>query len=187
MHRIAVILVSLLAASFTAAAQRTAYGEYFAGGGLLTSSTSLGMEVSFGSYLLDGYWAGGISAVNRAVREERSGEVVSLPHAELFGQLMWAPYRNRSRSLNTYVGGDIFVGWELLDPFKEIPSYIRRSILNAGYDKRRFIYGIAFRAEMEYFVTDLLAVVPVLRVPAAFRSQTRVLSWEAGVGVRFNF
>lgn len=187
MRRIILISIAIILSATGAYAQRTAYQEYQVTARGQLSNNSIGAEVSFGSYLVDGYWAGGISAVNRAAIEDLSREVVSFPRVEVFGQLMWAPYRTRSRELNTYVGGDIFVGWELMDPLKSSPDHIRQSLKNAGYDTSRFIYGAALRAEVEWFVSDRFALLAAVRTPAAFRSKLRVFGWEAGIGIRQNF
>lgn len=187
MKKVLILFVSIALSAVSAVAQRTAYGEYLASGSILLTNTSLGAEASFGSYLMDGYWSAGVNVANRAAIEEISREVVSFPRVEIFGALLWAPYRTRSRSVNTYIGGDIFVGWELMDPLKSTPSHIIKSLKNAGYSSARFIYGGAIRAEVEWFVSDQFALTAILRTPAAFRSKLKTFNWEAGIGIRQNF
>lgn len=167
--------------------QRTAFRSSFGSFSAVYSVSSLGLEADYGQYLQKGYWAAGLSAVNRGVIEETTGEPVSFSRLEAFGKLMWSPWRMRDRSVNVYVGGDAFIGWEFLDPFRSLDRPLRKAITSAGYSSTAFVYGASPRAEVEWFPFRSTAFTAGIRIPVAFGSNIRELGFEAALGVRQNF
>lgn len=187
MRKTVPICAALLLACLPVRAQRTSYGERLATADILCSFSSLGVSASLGYYLLDGYWAGELSAVVRATRVAETGE--PLGYARVTGGAAWM-YRlwsTRSRDICAYAGGDLFMGFESMDPFGALEEGTRAGLLNSGYSRTRFIYGPALRAEAEWFVRDALALTVPVRMPVTLNSAFGTLGFEAGVGIRYNF
>ena len=118
--------IVLFASSQAASAQRTMKGQLHIGAQASLSAdprVPIGGELSFGSYLLDSHISGWINV---------TPDYISLPTGHQLGYIpinvgadyMYRVAATRARSVNLYVGGGVFLGWELYDPFKRVPSYI---------------------------------------------------------------
>lgn len=173
-----------------ARAQRTAYGER-----LITVSahyaqfwgTSAGLEVSFGQYLLQGYWFSAANFTNRVEIDNASQEVVNYPRLQGMGGYMQRLYGSRERELNVYGGGDVFLGVEMFDLYQKLTAPTKQALYKNGVSDYRFLYGLSPRAEVEYFPLSNIAIVAKFRLPVCFNSNTSVLGVEFGIGARFNF
>ena len=171
----------LFASSQAASAQRTMKGQLHIGAQASLSAdprVSIGGELSFGSYLLDSHISGWINV---------TPDYISLPTGHQLGYIpinvgadyMYRVAATRARSVNLYVGGGVFLGWELYDPFKRVPSYI-----DTGFGKGNFIYGVAPALESEFFITRTVALTLGARMPVSISSKTEILKLHLKAGLR---
>ena len=183
-----ILSVSLLAiVCANASAQRTSSGELEATVSFTAAPYSIGAEVSVGTYLLYTYAEGGVTLMNRKVRAG-SGYDTSFLRLEGYGAWMWRFFGTYSRRFNAYIGGDLFLGWEWLDPFDRLPSIQSRELSSEGYSDGVFIYGLSPRLNLEFFVFPTVALVAGTRVPFTFNSQSSgIVGLEFSVGARLNF
>ena len=173
--------IALFASSQAASAQRTMKGQLHIGAQASLSAdprVSIGGELSFGSYLLDSHISGWINV---------TPDYISLPTGHQLGYIpinvgadyMYRVAATRARSVNLYVGGGVFLGWELYDPFKRVPSYI-----DTGFGKGNFIYGVAPALESEFFITRTVALTLGARMPVSISSKTEILKLHLKAGLR---
>lgn len=87
----------------------------------------------------------------------------------------------RSRSFNLYTGGSAFIGYEIYDPVRRLPSNI-----NTGLGEGAFVYGIRPSVEAEVFLTRTLAIIISGSAPLTFSSLSGWLRVNAGAGLRLN-
>ena len=175
--------IVLFASSQAASAQRTMKGQLHIGAQASLSAdprVSIGGELSFGSYLLDSHISGWINV---------TPDYISLPTGHQLGYIpinvgadyMYRVAATRARSVNLYVGGGVFLGWELYDPFKRVPSYI-----DTGFGKGNFIYGVGPALESEFFITRTVALTLGARMPVSISSKTEILKLHLKAGFRVN-
>ena len=175
--------IVLFASSQAASAQRTMKGQLHIGAQASLSAdprVPIGGELSFGSYLLDSHISGWINV---------TPDYISLPTGHQLGYIpinvgadyMYRAAATRARSVNLYVGGGVFLGWELYDPFKRVPSYI-----DTGFGKGNFIYGVSPALESEFFITRTVALTLGARMPVSISSKTEILKLQLKAGLRVN-
>ena len=175
--------IVLFASSPAASAQRTMKGQLHIGAQASLSADPripIGGELSFGSYLLDSHISGWINV---------TPDYISLPTGHQLGYIpinvgadyMYRVAATRARSVNLYVGGGVFLGWELYDPFKRVPSYI-----DTGFGKGNFIYGVGPALESEFFITRTVALTLGARMPVSISSKTEILKLHLKAGFRVN-
>lgn len=175
--------IVLFASSQAASAQRTMKGQLHIGAQASLSAdprVPIGGELSFGSYLLDSHISGWINV---------TPDYISLPTGHQLGYIpinvgadyMYRVAATRARSVNLYVGGGVFLGWEVYDPFKRVPSYI-----DTGFGKGNFIYGVAPALESEFFITRTVALTLGARMPVSISSKTEILKLHLKAGLRVN-
>ena len=173
--------IVLFASSQAASAQRTMKGQLHIGAQASLSAdprVPIGGELSFGSYLLDSHISGWINV---------TPDYISLPTGHQLGYIpinvgadyMYRVAATRARSVNLYVGGGAFLGWELYDPFKRVPSYI-----DTGFGKGNFIYGVGPALESEFFITRTVALTLGVRMPVSISSKTEILKLHLKAGLR---
>ena len=175
--------IVLFASSQAVSAQRTMKGQLHIGAQASLSAdprVPIGGELSFGSYLLDSHISGWINV---------TPDYISLPTGHQLGYIpinvgadyMYRVAATRARSVNLYVGGGVFLGWELYDPFKRVPSYI-----DTGFGKGNIIYGVAPALESEFFITRTVALTLGARMPVSISSKTEILKLHLKAGLRVN-
>ena len=175
--------IVLFASSQAVSAQRTMKGQLHIGAQASLSAdprVPIGGELSFGSYLLDSHISGWINV---------TPDYISLPTGHQLGYIpinvgadyMYRVAATRARSVNLYVGGGVFLGWELYDPFKRVPSYI-----DTGFGKGNFIYGVGPALESEFFITRTVALTLGARMPVSISSKTEILKLHLKAGFRVN-
>lgn len=173
----------LFASSQVVSAQRTMKGQLHIGAQASLSAdprVPAGGELSFGSYLLNSYITGWINV---------TPDYISLPTGHQLGYIpinvgadyMYRVAATRARSVNLYVGGGVFLGWELYDPFRRVPSYI-----DTGVGDGNFIYGVAPALESEFFITRTVALTLGARMPVSISSKTEILKLHLKAGLRVN-
>ena len=94
---------------------------------------------------------------------------------------MYRVASTRSRSVNLYIGGGIFLGWEFYDPRKRVPAYI-----NTGLPDGTFIYGVAPAIDSEFFITRTIALTLGARSPISISSKTEILKLHLKAGIKVN-
>lgn len=179
--------ISLFLFCMSAHAQRTAYGERMLSVKGAWTISSLGGELQYGQYLMNGFWFGGLNLSNRVEKDEPTSERVHFPRLQLNGGYMFRLFGSRTRAINIYGGGDAFIGVEMFDFWKILTSPTRLSFLETGFSEYRFIYGVAPRAEAEFFVFPSVALLVNARIPICFNTKFEILGWELGGGVKINF
>lgn len=152
-------------------------GEYAA---QFSSVKDFGINLSWGRYLLDGFWNVSASGVSSALQLS-TGDRLGLITLRAEGGYLHRIASTRSRGLNLYAGGNAFIGYEVYDPWDRLPANI-----NTGLGTGAFIYGIRPRLEAEVFITKRLAIVISGSAPLTFGSVSSWLRGDAGVGLRVN-
>ena len=175
--------IALFASSQAASAQRTMKGQLHIGAQASLSAdprVPIGGELSFGSYLLDSHISGWINV---------TPDYISLPTGHQLGYIpinvgadyMYRVAATRARSVNLYVGGGVFLGWELYDPFRRLPSYI-----DTGFGNGAFIYGVSASIASEFFITRTVALTLESRMPVSISSKTEILKLHLKAGIKVN-
>lgn len=164
-------------------AQRTMNDRNILTAGCAASFSSVkdfGGCISWGRYLLDGYWEVSASAVPRGMALS-TGNRMDMLTVRAEGGYMHRIAATRSRSFNLYTGGSAFIGYEIYDPVRRLPSNI-----NTGLGEGAFVYGIRPSVEAEVFLTRTLAIIIRGSAPLTFSSLSGWLRVNAGVGLRLN-
>lgn len=164
-------------------AQRTMNDRNLLTAGCAASFSSVkdfGGCISWGRYLLDGYWEVSASAVPRGM-DLSTGNRMDMLTVRGEGGYMHRIAATRSRSFNLYTGGSAFIGYEIYDPVRRLPSNI-----NTGLGEGAFVYGIRPSVEAEVFLTRTLAIIIRGSTPLTFSSLSGWLRVNAGAGLRLN-
>ena len=173
----------LFTSSQAVSAQRTMKGQLHIGAHASISAdprVPAGGELSFGSYLLDSYITGWINVTRDYITLPTSHQLGYIP-INVGADYMYRVAATRSRSINLYVGGGVFLGCELYDPFKRLPSYI-----DTGFGKGTFIYGLAPAVVSEFFIARTVALSLEARMPVSFSSQAKIIKAHIKAGIRIN-
>ena len=175
--------IVLLSSSQIISAQRTMKGQYhLAAEAAFAADPRIpaGVEISFGAYLLDSYVIGWVNVTPDYVTLPTSHQLEYIP-INVGADYMYRVAATRARSVNLYVGGGLYLGWELYDPFRKVPSYI-----DTGFGSGTFIYGVAPALDSEFFITRRLALTLGARMPVSISSKTEILKLHLKAGIRIN-
>ena len=175
--------IVLFSSSWVVSAQRTMKGQnHIAAEAVIAADPRLpiGAEISFGQYLLDSYVHGWINYSPDYVLLSTSHPLEYIP-VTVGADYMHRIAATRSRSVNLYVGGGVFLGWEFYDPFRRLPSYI-----DTGLESGAFIYGIAPSIVSEFFFTRTVGFILGARMPVSISSKTEILKLHLKAGIRVN-
>ena len=168
-------------------------GHYYPGG-----------EVGFGSYQAFGYWKVALEGIqHRAFFNNEANDELNYAHLFADGEYMLRLLSTYSRSVSIYAGVGAFLGMEVVDPWKTVPSNVYWE-----HEKTAFMYGVVPKLEAELYVgsrvsflitgqapgSALLFALVVLqalagapaakKVPVTLGSQYRQFSFVGGVGLR---
>lgn len=184
------LIITFICISVPSYGQRTSDGQLVgtvAIGSNFTSVVSDG-EISFGRYFLYSEVSGGVLASNMSMSVS-NGETLGFLRLEGFGKWMWRAYGTYARNFNCYIGGDLFLGAELMDPFARVSEVTYNAFKYSGYNEVVFIYGLGPRAELEFFPFSRIAFFASFRAPLTFGSQYSdiVISASARIGAKYNF
>ena len=175
--------IVLFSSSQIVSAQRTMKGQYHLAAEAAFAAdpkVPAGVEISFGAYLLDSYVIGWVNVTPDYVTLPTSHQLEYIP-INVGADYMYRVAATRARSVNLYVGGGVYLGWELYDPFRKVPSYI-----DTGFGSGTFIYGVAPALESEFFITRRLALTLGARMPVSISSKTDILKLHLKAGIRIN-
>lgn len=180
---ILIACIVLFSSSQVVSAQRTMKGQLHIDAKASLSADPrmpAGGELSFGSYLLNSYITGWINVTPDYITLPTGHQLGYIP-INIGADYMYRVAATRARSINLYVGGGVFLGWELYDPFKKVPPYI-----DTGFGKGNFIYGVAPALETEFFITRTVALTLGARMPVSISSKTEILKLHLKAGFRVN-
>lgn len=179
-----VFLAAVLVCS-EAFAQRTCEG----GGGLkavfgttFSGDYPYSADISYTHYNLHSFWSAGVSASNSSIDLGEGNQFDCTPVVG-YWDWMWRLCSTRGRSVNLYAGGGAFAGCELHDIFSRIPEFIETSLP----DKPSFVYGVALKAEADFFVSEKVAFCMSASVPFTVGSCMPAVSAVCGAGIRVDF
>ena len=167
-----------------ASAQRTMDGQLFvsAEGHLsAVNFTNAGGGVSMGQYKLDGLWICHIIFSNNTIGIS-SGRKLGFVDFYAQGGYLYRIISNRSRSICFYGGGGAFIGYEVYDPGKKVPSHLSINLPEGG----TFLYGIDPYLELESFVKRNIAVTLGLSSPINFSSPLSKVRPKLSLGIRID-
>ena len=187
MKRSLSILVVVFLCAPLSRAQRTSFGESQIAASFTATFSHVGGELSYGQYLIRGFWLTELGYHNRIERDIPSGETIYYPRVQLRGGYMYRLLSNYPRSLNFYGGGDAFIGVELFDVYRTLSESTRQAYYYNGFHDYQFIYGVAPRLELECFLAPSVASLLRVRVPLCFGTPFPTLGWEVGIGAKVNF
>ena len=179
----ALALLCLYSSVCSAHAQRTMKGQGMITTGASSSITrmqDIGAELGYGQYLLRGYW---YSAAGVSTHKIRTSGSYLMRFIDFIGGggYMHRLVSTRSRSISLYAGGGAFLGYEIYDPLKELPSSI-----STGLAAGSFLYGISARAEVEFFITGRFAIAASLSAPVNFSSPVSLFRPAILMSLRYN-
>ena len=175
--------IVLFSSSQAVSAQRTMKGQLHIGANASISADPripVGGEISCGSYLLDSYITGWINVTPDFITLPTSHQLGYVP-INVGADYMYRFAATRARSVNLYVGGGVFLGWELYDPFRRLPSYI-----DTGFGNGAFIYGVSASIASEFFITRTVALTLESRMPVSISSKTEILKLHLKAGIKLN-
>ena len=175
--------IVLISSSQAVSAQRTMKGQLHIGANASISADPripVGGEFSCGSYLLDSYIAGWINVTPDFITLPTGHQLGYVP-INVGADYMYRVAATRARSVNLYVGGGVFLGWELYDPFRRLPSYI-----DTGFGNGAFIYGVSASIASEFFITRTVALTLESRMPVSISSKTEILKLHLKAGIKVN-
>ena len=167
-----------------ASAQRTMDRQLFVSAEGHLSALNLsdaGGGLSMGQYMLNGLWFCSISSSFNTVG---IGSGRKLGYVDFYAQggYLYRIISNRSRSLNLYGGGGAFIGYEVYDPMKRVPSHLATNLPEGGI----FLYGIDPRIEFEAFIAKKVAVALGFSSPINFSSSLTKVRPKGTLGIRLN-
>ena len=178
-HRFAIATVVILVFStVNAHGQRTMKGQSALEIGASYNGMSAGVAVDYSQYSLNGFWYVGVCG-NDYYGLYADQKQMRYDHICSYGGFLFRLAGTRSRCVNLYGGGEIFIGLELTDPFGELPVQ-----LGAGTEHYRFLYGIAPKILSEFFVSSRFAFTVFGSIPINFSSGYSNFNYNVGAGFR---
>ena len=176
-------IILLLSVSFSSYAQRTMHRQNHIAAEVVFPydfSTIPGGEISWGQYMLSSYWKAwaGLYPDQLVLKTKHS-----LEYLPIVGgcDYMYRLISTRSRLVNLYCGGGVFLGYEIYDPFKKIPTYI-----DIQFPEGIFIYGINVNLESEIFLSRTIAFLVGLKMPVVVPSKGEIVRLLIKTGIRIN-
>lgn len=177
------IIACLMMCSQSLSAQRTANRQSMVSVSAVSSllrPQEVGAEVSYGQYLLEGYWT---ASAKGGMHTLVTSSDIRMRYLEVTfcGGYMHRLACTRSRNISLYAGGEAFLGFESYDPMSELPSNI-----DTGLPSGSFLYGIAPQVVAEIFLTGKLALVAGCSSPVNFSSPITMVRPNLMLGLRMN-
>ena len=145
-------------------------------GGWNGASVSAG--AFFSQYTLNGFWEAGIVG-NDYTLPMSVGGCLRYNHLAAAGGYQFRLVANRSRSVNLYGGGGVFIGAELVDPMRQLPDYFSLSIPSES-----FLYGIYAKTEVEFCIGRRFAITVEAGSGLTPSNKLRLFGFIAGLGFK---
>ena len=180
---IMLIIACLMMCSQSLSAQRTANRQSMVSVSAVSSllrPQEVGAVVSYGQYLLEGYWT---ASAKGGMHTLVTSSDIRMRYLEVTfcGGYMHRLVSTRCRNISLYAGGEAFLGFESYDPMSELPSNI-----DTGLPSGSFLYGIAPQVVAEIFLTGKLALVAGCSSPVNFSSPITMVRPNLMLGLRMN-
>ena len=162
MKRAIIILTFTVIPLFSASAQRTSLeSNLITVSGCYTFNRA-GASVNYGRYQNLGYWDVAITGANRDYLFT-CGDKLRNIRFDLSGEYMFRIFGTRSRAFNIYAGPGAFIGVDFNKDFRTFYGGNK-----SEYPEYNFIYGLYPRAELEGFISQVVALTLYGRVPICF-------------------
>ena len=141
----------------------------------------IGGSLAWGMYGNHDYWS--VKArFNPFTQHYDSRYDVQYVHATVGADWMWRIVSDRRRIVSLYGGGGVFLGAEIIDPWKRLPKH-----LEVNGKKTVFLYGIDATVSMEVYFTKRTAFVLSSWIPLTIPSSARPVHFVMDAGVRVSF
>lgn len=173
-----IVFLSFALLSFPASAQRTMSGQPSLNISVLYNGPSVCAEAFFSQYTLGGFWQVGIEGKQYNAPISTGGRLDYI-HTVVSSGYMYRVAGTRNRLLNYYMGGRVFMGVEMVDPFRRLPAY-----LSTGLKDYSFLYGLSPRMDLEIFIGRRCAFLLSAGLPINFSSRLGWFHYEAGLGFK---
>ena len=173
-----ILFLSLALLPFPASAQRTMSGQSSLCISALYNGPSVCADAFYGQYTLGGFWQAGVDGKLYHVRIS-TGNTLDYIHTVASSGYMCRVAGTRNRLLNLYMGGRIFLGIEMTDPWNRLPEY-----WDTGLADYKFLYGISPAMCMEIFIGNHFAFTLDAALPINFSSPISNVHYEAGLGFK---
>jgi len=175
------IIFTALLVIFTAhyaSAQRTMSGQPSLHISVLYNGPSVCADAFFSRYTLGGFWHVGVEGKQYNVPVSTGG-ILDYIHTVVSSGYMYRVAGTRNRLVNYYMGGRVFMGVEMVDPFRRLPAY-----LSTGLKDYSFLYGLSPRMDLEIFISRRCAFLLSVGLPINFSSRLGWFHYEAGLGFK---
>lgn len=178
--RLRLIIVVCLAtiSCLSASAQRTMSGVSNARLLGVYSGSSFGAEAFYSQYTRLGYWETGVTIVNYN-HPTTSGVKLGSMHYRASGAYMFRLVGTVNRAVNLYAGAGAFLGYESIDPLKQLPANY-----NTGLKKGYFLYGLQAKMAAEFFLSERFCLTIEGGTPINFSSPLGFFRYECGIGFK---
>lgn len=173
-----IVFLSFALLSFPASAQRTMSGQPSLHISVLYNGPSVCAEAFFSQYTLGGYWQAGVEGKAYNVPVSTGGRLDYI-HTVVSSGYMYRVAGTRNRLLNYYMGGRVFLGTEVINPWDRLPDYV-----STGYKRVAFLYGVSPRMDLEIFFCRQCAFLLSAGIPINFSSGISWIHYEAGLGLK---
>lgn len=142
------------------------------------NGTSVCADAFFCQYTLAGFWQAGVEGkLYKAAIS--TGDKLDYIHTVASSGYMCRVAGTRNRVLNLYMGGRVFLGVEMTDPWSRLPDY-----LDTGLADYKFLYGLTPAVTMELFISTHCAFTLEAALPVNFSSPISNVHYEAGIGFK---
>ena len=173
-----IVFLSLALLSFPASAQRTMSRQSSLCISAQYNGTSVCADAFYCQYTLMGFWQAGVEG-KHYLANISTGDTLDYIHTVASSGYMCRVAGTRNRVLNLYMGGRIFMGIEMTDPWNNLPEY-----LDTGLADYRFLYGLTPAILMEIFMSTHCAFTFGASLPVNFSSPISNVHYEAGIGFK---
>ena len=172
------LLLSLALLSIPASAQRTMSRQSSLCASAYYNGKSVCADAFYCQYTYGGFWQAGLEGKMYNILTS-TGDTLDYIHTLVSSGYMFRVAGTRNRLLNLYIGGRLFIGSEISDPWNRLPKY-----LDLGIAAYNFLYGLTPAVSMEVFISNQCAFTLNAALPVNFSSHISKVHYEAGLGFK---
>ena len=190
MRKVLILIVCMVAFMQISFAQRTMPGQFFLDASAKsTFSPSAGCEIRFGQYFAHGgLWTAGVDFSDRVYASSNTKARYNVSDLFAFGEYLYRFWGTRDRSFNMYAGAGFFLGVQFTDLFGRLQGGEWPVKADGKYiASPEFVLGLRPRLEVEWFFWNRLALIGFGSARANILSPYSLFTFDAGVGLRYNF
>lgn len=173
-----IVFLSFALLPFPASAQRTMSRQSSLCISAQYNGKSVCADAFYCQYTLGGFWQAGLEGKHYKVAIS-TGDTLDYIHTVASSGYMCRVAGTRNRIINLYMGGRIFLGTEISDPWSRLPDY-----LVTGLADYKFLYGLTPAIAMELFISTRCAFTLGAALPVNFSSPISNVHYEAGLGFK---